>query len=79
MLGTKFTEERLALVASKRPSRVYVVYDSDASDIAEELGTRMARLVPRVDYLWLDKGCDPDTMSLSDIRRLQQMLGVGNF
>jgi hypothetical protein len=76
MLGTVFTEPQLALISSKQPSRVYVVYDSGASDIAEELGSRMARLVPRVDYLWLDPGKDPDTLSLTDLNRLRRLLAI---
>jgi hypothetical protein len=75
MLGTVFTEEQLELIAAKQPSRLYVVYDHGAAEIAEELGTRMAKLVPRVDYLWLDEG-DPDTLPLMDIKRLQHMLAV---
>lgn len=75
MLGTKFTEEQLVLIASRRPSRVYVVYDSGAVDIAEDLGTRMARLVPRVDYLWLDDG-DPDTMKPADLAHLRRLLSI---
>lgn len=74
MLGTVFTEPQLALISAKRPSRVYVLYDSGASDIAQELGSRMARLVPRVDYLWMDPGDDPDTLSLTDLRRIQHLL-----
>jgi DNA primase len=76
MLGTVFTEQQLALIASKRPSRVYVVYDSGAAKIAKELATRMARLVPRVDYLWLDEGKDPDTLNIADLRRIQRMLSL---
>jgi hypothetical protein len=75
MLGTVFTEEQLVLIASRRPSRVYVVYDSGAADIAEDLGSRMARLVPRVDYLWLDDG-DPDTMKPADLGHLQRLLNI---
>jgi hypothetical protein len=75
MLGTSFTEEQLVLIASHRPERVYVVYDSGAADIAEELGRRIMRLVPRVDYLWLDGG-DPDTMSGTDLAHLRRLLAV---
>jgi DNA primase len=76
MLGTIFTEEQLLLICNKQPSRVYVVYDSGASDVAKQLGRIMIRLVPRVDYLWLDPGTDPDTLSLMDLNRIRRLLAI---
>lgn len=73
MLGTKFSEAQLSLIASKRPRQVFIVYDTGAEKIAKDLGQRMARLVPQTDYLWLPGG-DPDTLNPTDLADLQTLL-----
>jgi len=75
VLGTVFTEEQLALITARRPERVYVIYDPDASEIAEHLAARLIRLVPQVDILYLDQG-DPDTMTLADLQYIQHLLAA---
>jgi len=73
MLGTQFTESQLSLIASRRPQRVFVVYDVDANEIARELGTRIARLVPETEYVWLTNG-DPDGADSATIAYLRDLL-----
>jgi hypothetical protein len=73
MMGTKFSEAQLSLIANKRPRQVFIVYDAGAEKIAKDLGQRMARLVPQTDYVWLNN-TDPDAANAADVADLRALL-----
>ena len=70
--GKQYTHEQVRLL--KGLKKVFVLYDSDAGDLAEKLAYDVSSVVSDVVVLTLDAG-DPDDMSLDDIRHLRKIVG----
>lgn len=73
--GIEFTKEQIKILASKKPSNIYIMYDAEpqATKQAEKLAYQLDTLsgIKRVEILMLPAG-DPADMSEEDVREFRQ-------
>jgi DNA primase len=69
--GTKYTKQQILLLSSLR--RVFVLFDSDAKNLAKNFGTDLSLFVPQTEVIELDSG-DPADMAPSDVQQLRKMV-----
>lgn len=72
--GTQYTIDQLHIIATKKYEKVFVLYDSDALDMAHKLASSLTSVVPFVEVLELEEG-DPDNLSPDDVWNLKRDLG----
>lgn len=72
-LGTKFTIEQVALLSRYR--NVYIMYDMEAKDEADDLSMSLAGLVGHVEVITLEKG-DPDDLTTEEAMAIKYELGL---
>lgn len=69
--GTKYTRQQILLLSKLR--RVFVLFDSDAKNLAKNFGADLSLFVPQTEILNLDQG-DPADMAPSDVQELRKMV-----
>ena len=65
------TSEQIELLISKRPKRVYTMYDPDATEQSQALANKLSGLFPEVSVLELEKD-DPADMTQEEVNELRK-------
>lgn len=77
MMGTGFSNGQIEIIARRKPSRVFIIFDADdeAQKRAMNLSCRLSAILPSVEIIDIGHG-DPGDMTEDDVRMLRRELRI---
>jgi 5S rRNA maturation endonuclease (ribonuclease M5) len=68
------TKEQMLLLAKKKVKKVFVLFDPDAKEKAENISIQLSGFIPSVEQIYFSSG-DPKDLDYSSIAKLKEELG----